>query len=196
MDIPLNAEVFCTDGRVGRSTNVILNPITEVITDLVVQLKERPHTEYIISKKLVSDTTPASIQLNCTSQEVEAAQPFLEAEFVKVQVPQYPAAYAWPAARAETMMGTVYHHHIPADEMAVRQGAHVKARDGEVGQVDEFLTNSDGHITHLVMRTGHLWGTKDIAIPVSAVSHFGKRAVELDLNKKQIEELPEVAIHH
>jgi hypothetical protein len=63
-----------------------------------------------------------------------------------------------------------------------------------VGQIDEFLANPDGHITHLVLRTGHLWGQKDVSIPVSAVTHFGEQMVKLSLSKQQIKELPSIAI--
>ena len=39
MDIPLDAEVLCTDGAGGRSTCLIINPVTKEITHLVVQTK-------------------------------------------------------------------------------------------------------------------------------------------------------------
>jgi hypothetical protein len=39
MDIPVKAVVQCTDGPGGRSTYVVVNPITEQVTHLVV--KER-----------------------------------------------------------------------------------------------------------------------------------------------------------
>jgi sporulation protein YlmC with PRC-barrel domain len=36
--------------------------------------------------------------------------------------------------------------------------------------VDEFVVNpKNGHITHLVMREGHLWGQKDVIIPLALV---------------------------
>jgi hypothetical protein len=63
-----------------------------------------------------------------------------------------------------------------------------------VGQIDEFLVNSDGQITHLVLRTGHLWGQKDISIPVSEIAHFSEQKVTLKLDKAQIKALPIIAI--
>jgi len=43
----------------------------------------------------------------------------------------------------------------------VRRGTRVEATDGHVGHVDEFVVNPEnGHITHSVMREGHLWGKK------------------------------------
>jgi hypothetical protein len=36
MDIRINAEVYCADGECGKSTYVIINPVKEKITHLVV----------------------------------------------------------------------------------------------------------------------------------------------------------------
>ncbi len=36
MDIPINAKVNCSDGLFGQSTNVILMPISEKVTHVVV----------------------------------------------------------------------------------------------------------------------------------------------------------------
>jgi len=37
---PLNVEVHCTDGHCGRSTHIILNPVTEQVSHLVVNPKQ------------------------------------------------------------------------------------------------------------------------------------------------------------
>ena len=85
---------------------------------------------------------------------------------------------------------------IPPGELAVRRGTRVEATDGFVGKVDEFLVNPEtGHITHLVMREGHLWGQKDVTIPLSAMAESREGTVFLKLTKQQIESLPTVPVH-
>jgi sporulation protein YlmC with PRC-barrel domain len=80
---------------------------------------------------------------------------------------------------------------IPPGEMAVQRGTPVKATDGFVGKVDEFVVNpKNGHITHLVMREGHLWGKKDVMIPLSAMSETRDDTVFLKIDKQEIESLP------
>ena len=80
---------------------------------------------------------------------------------------------------------------IPPGELAVRRGTRVEATDGFVGKVDELVVNPEnGHITHLVMREGHLWGKKDVAIPLSAIGDTHEDTVVLKLDKRQIESLP------
>jgi hypothetical protein len=80
---------------------------------------------------------------------------------------------------------------IPPGELAVRRGTRVEARDGYVGHVDEFVVNpANGHITHMVMREGHLWGKKDVIIPISLVGDTREGTVFLKLDKLQTEFLP------
>ena len=81
----------------------------------------------------------------------------------------------------------------------MRRGTRVEATDGYVGHVDEFVVNPEnGHITHLVMREGHLWGQKDVIIPLSAMGDPRKESedtVFLKLDKHQIESLPTFPLH-
>jgi len=84
---------------------------------------------------------------------------------------------------------------IPRGEVAVRRGAKVVASDGTAGKVDEFLVTKDGlHVTHLVLREGHLWGQRDVVIPVSKVQRMTEGTVYLSLSKKEVGSLPVVAI--
>jgi len=74
-------------------------------------------------------------------------------------------------------------------------GAWVEATDGRVGRVDEFLVNPlNDHITHLVLREGHLWGQKDVTIPVSEIERIDGNTVYLKLDIRQVEALPAVPL--
>jgi sporulation protein YlmC with PRC-barrel domain len=84
---------------------------------------------------------------------------------------------------------------IPHGELAVHCGMDVKASDGKVGKLDELVLDKDsGDITHLQMREGHLWGKKDVAIPVSSVDFVDEDTVYLKLDKKAIKSLPAVPV--
>jgi sporulation protein YlmC with PRC-barrel domain len=66
----------------------------------------------------------------------------------------------------------------------------VDASDGHIGRVDEFLVNpSDNHVTHLVVREGHLWAQKDVLIPISQIDRIGENVVFLKLDKQSAKEL-------
>jgi len=75
--------------------------------------------------------------------------------------------------------------------LAVYRGARVEATDGKAGMLGEFLVNPlTGHISHLILMEGHLWGKKEVTIPVSAIDRIEEDTVYLKLDKKAVESLP------
>jgi sporulation protein YlmC with PRC-barrel domain len=122
-------------------------------------------------------------------------EPFIEAEFLPSPKATYQAdpIMIWPYSMPESAVITLEHEHVPPGELAVRRGARVQATDGYVGRVDEFLVDpTNGHITHLIMREGHLWGQKDVTIPVSEIDRIEEDTVCLKLDKRRIAALPAI----
>jgi sporulation protein YlmC with PRC-barrel domain len=67
--------------------------------------------------------------------------------------------------------------------------------EGKVGTVDELVVDPDsGNITHLLMRKGHLWGKKDVAIPVTAIDLVDDEEVYLKIDKEAVGALPAVPV--
>jgi len=207
MEIPLQAQVECTDGVCGTSVYVLINPIIDQITHLVVRESSSPHTEYIVPVDIVSTTVADTIHLRCSKTVLKQMEPFIHAEFIQEKVPDYAgyrsgmygmgSYYYMPYVIPDiTVQVQVKHQQIPAGELAVRRGTQVEATDGHVGHVDEFVVNpEDGHITHMVMREGHLWGQKDVTIPISAIGDTRDDTVFLKINKQQIGALPTFPVH-
>lgn len=197
MDIPIDVEVFCTDGLCGRSTGVILRPNNDEVTHLVVKEKDAPHDEILVPVTAVRATTPDSIDLSLTRDKVDALQRFMETRYVKVHIPHYAGgAYSlapWDYAGPEIM--PVKHEAIPDGELALLRGARVEATDGRVGRVDELLVDpEDDHVTHLILREGHLWGQRDVSIPVSDIGSIDDNTVHLKIDKRTIESLSAVPV--
>ena len=48
-------------------------------------------------------------------------------------------------------------------------------------------------MTHVLLQEGHLWGRKDVAIPVTTVTRVSGR-IEVSLSKQQVQGLPQVDI--
>ncbi len=207
MEIPLNAQVECTDGVCGRSVYVLINPIIDKVTHLVVR-EDSSYTEYIVPIEIVSETIADTIRLRCSKAKLKKMKPFVKTTFIEEKVSgrsfgyggemygtgsYYYIPYVSPEA---TVQVPVEHQQIPPGELAVRRGTRVEATDGYVGHVDEFVVNpKNGHITHLVMREGHLWGQKDVIIPLSAMGDTREDTVFLKLDKHQIESLPTFPVH-
>ena len=207
MEIPLQAKVECTDGICGESVYVLINPVNDQITHLVVKADVFPNTQYIVPVNSVKETIANTIRLTCSKAELEKMAPFIQTEFVEEKVLDYAgyrggisglgSYFYMPYVTSEIMVPvTVENQQIPAGELAVHRGTRVEATDGYVGRVDEFVVNPDsGHITHLVMRQGHLWGEKDVIIPISAKEDTGDDTLFLNIDKHQIESLPTFPVH-
>jgi uncharacterized protein YrrD len=205
MDIPLNVDVYCTGEEVcGHSVCIILNPVTQAVTHFVVQTKGWAQLEYMVPVELIVESTPHKIQLRCSRKQLVQLDPFTHFEFLNpygVEYPHLPPMYEtdgmgiWPYAVPEDQETAVPVEDIPYGELAIHRGAHVEAADGHIGCVDEFLVNpKNSHITHLILREGHLWGQKDITIPVTEIDHIEEDRVYLKLNKDSIEQLPGIPI--
>jgi hypothetical protein len=192
MEIPINAQVFCIDGLCGHSTRVILRRLTEEVTHIVVKIKTLPHDEFLVPVTAVTSTTPNSIQLSLNRNELDDLKPFTETEYVEMNIPEYAGgAYALDADfyLSPEVIG-LRHEKIPKGELAVGVGARVEASDGHVGKADEFLVDEEtGRVTHLVMREGHLWGKREVTIPISAIDRLGEHTIYLKLTKEKVEEL-------
>jgi sporulation protein YlmC with PRC-barrel domain len=88
---------------------------------------------------------------------------------------------------------------IPPGELAVRQGMKVDAIDGHIGHAADLVVEPEsGHISHFVLEKGHLWGKKEVTVPVSAVNLADADTVHLKLDKEAVGQLPTVPVrrHH
>jgi sporulation protein YlmC with PRC-barrel domain len=206
MDIPVGVQVYCKDGLCGRSTYILINPVLNEVTHVVVREAQSPHTERVVPIDAVSETTPDVILLRYTSDTLRRMEPFTQIEYIREEMPDaehWPAGYVgmgsyrmWPYAIPErTELVPVEHRRIPLGELAIKRGTRVQATDGHIGRVDEFLVEpTSEHITHLMMREGHLWGQSDVAIPVSEIDHVEDGVVYLKLSKDEVGALPAIPV--
>jgi len=196
MDIPIDVEVQCTDGSGGRSTCVIINPLTRQVTHIVVKERWFPHARRLVPVEMVTESTPHQIRIACTQDQLMGLESFTETRFLQSDVPddiyRVEDYRLWPYVLPEAdMMVSLEHERVPPGELAVHRGSHVWATDGDVGQVDAFLVDqASGHITHLVLHEGHLRGQKDVLIPLSKIGRIEEDRVHLTLSKEEVANLP------
>jgi hypothetical protein len=207
----LGAAASCTDGSCGVVSRTILDPAARTVTHLVIVPRHHHADGRLVPVELV-EATAEEIRLRCTLAEFARLDP---AEDVEVVDDEYGGGYG----QAEAVQGygdvgalgvggsatglgigmglghhtpVIVSHAVPLGETEVERHESVHATDGEIGQVEGFIVNAADHrVTHVLLKEGHLWGRRQVAIPVSAVASVDA-GIRLNITKKQVEDLPPV----
>jgi len=199
-DIAINAKVECTDGTCGRSTYVILNPVNHRVTHFVVQDKHLPdNPTRLVPVDNVASATREQIKLSCTKADVAQMAPFVVSNFVRESAPgqAYASGQSYTSQYVidDTAYDEVRELKIPAGELALHSGMRVEATDGKLGKLDELVLDpQSGEVTNLLLREGHLWGKKEVAIPVSAIDFVDADTVYLRLDEASVKALPALPV--
>ena len=203
----IGADASCTDGVCGEVTRVVVDPVARAVTHLVVEPKHRHGSARLVPLDLV-DATTGEIRLRCSLAEFEELDPAEETQFLP-GTPGYPGydpeqvlfTPYYGVGMGAGMAGayaplTVTYDTVPLDEVEVRRGEHVHATDGHIGKVQGLVIDPDSHhVTHVLLQEGHLWGRKEVAIPIGAVTGVDD-GIRLNITKQQVQDLPPVDIHH
>ncbi len=192
--IEINAAVHATDGMCGHAVCLIVDPIREKVTHLVVEEDESPRIQRLVPIDLVHSARQEEIEIKCGIDQFKTMDTFVDQQFLPSN--SHAASHRfWPYVEPETPLDLPEHQKIPAGEVALLRGTPVHATDGLIGRLDELMIDrKDGSITHLVLREGHLWGPKDISIPVAQIEKLNPEVIYLKLAKKDVEQLPEIRI--
>ncbi|MGB7874708.1 MAG: PRC-barrel domain-containing protein [Anaerolineales bacterium] len=200
MDIPINAKVYCQDKMCGTSNAVILNPLNDVVTHLIVKESKRPHTERLVPIDMIDASLTDNIHLKLSETMLQSLPPLYDVEYIQITVPHYmqvsDISYMEPVIVPEKKFIEEKIYHTPVNELAVNRGTLVYSADGYViGNVDEFLVDQNGgHVTHLILREGHIFGQKDVFIPVAEIETINESSLHLKLDKEKIEKLPAIPV--
>jgi hypothetical protein len=148
---------------------------------------------WLVSMSHIVTSTPDRIQLDVSKKELEKDMlPFIKTEFLESGLPDtlYTTDLMWPHLIANLEVQTIEHENIPLHELAVHSGAVVEAKDGRIGQLENFIVNPDDkHVTRIVVRTGHWFVHTRLAIPVSAIDHFEEDKIYLSMTRQETREL-------
>ncbi len=198
-NFPLNADVHCTDGFFGRSTHLLINPATEKVTHIVVQRRKEKQQQFMVPVRFIKESTPELILLNLTREKLKNLETFNRIYFSKRQIQRFGAdpmmTLLWPYVVPETKIIAGKYSSVPPGELAVRRGAKVKATDGFIGQVTDFIVDPEtGYISHMVLREGPLWDRKYITIAIAEIDHIDEKIVFLKRSKKNVKDLPAIKI--
>jgi hypothetical protein len=210
-EFTMGVRASCVDGFCGVVTRAILDPAAETVTHLVIQPRHRPDEARLVPVALVApvDGQAREIRLRCTLAEFRALEPAEEVEFTadagvggaarEATILPYSNVGGFGAADPAGGVGMaasqsiLARHVVPQGETEVQRHDRVHAVDGEIGRVEGFLVDSADHaVTHVLLQEGHLWGRKEVAIPVSAIASVDD-GIRLTITKEQVEGLPPIS---
>ena len=209
----IGAKASCTDGDCGEVRRVVVDPVARTLTHLVVEPKGRLGLARLVPLDLVdlADASAGEIRIRCTLDDFARLDPAEDTQFVPGT--RGYAAYgtdqvlSWPYyglsgppeamdLAAERVSETITYDTVPLGEVEVRRGDHVEASDGAIGRVQGLVIDPRSHhVTHVLLQEGHLWGKKEVAIPIRAVTRVDD-GIAVGLTRQQVQDLPPVNIDH
>jgi sporulation protein YlmC with PRC-barrel domain len=198
----IGAEARCSDGVCGDVTQVVVDPVARAVSHLVVEPKHRQGLGRLVPLNLVDDASSGEVRLSCTTEEFEKLDHAEETQFLPGSGghADYKAGevLSQPYYGLSGVIGdvpqTVTYDTLPLDEVAVRRGEPVDATDGKIGIVQGLVIfPRNHHVTHVLLQEGHLWGRKQVAIPIGAVNKVDD-GIRLNITKQQVEDLPAVEV--
>jgi sporulation protein YlmC with PRC-barrel domain len=194
----IGAEVLATDGKCGELVRVIVNPVAQVVTHLVVAPHHHAESARLVPLELIDAADGDQIRLSCTLERFDRLEDAEEVQFLPANADAIGYgnnAMSWPLYGIETPLHgskPMITDRVPLGEVDVRRGDTVHATDGEIGSVQGLVIHpKDNHVTHVLLKEGHFWGRKQVAIPIGAASRVGDE-VKVDMTRQEIEDLPPV----
>ena len=216
MRLEIGNLVRCTDGVYGELADIVIDPLEKRVTHLVVQSERGEGGARLVPIQLAksSDDEQREIELECTLGEAHGFESVREAAYLRLDenpvddpdwdvgvkdvlaMPYYYTGVGVDPYPGElTSQVAIYYDRVPKGEVEVRRASAVISADGHsLGEVDGFVVDADEHITHFVLERGHLWGRREVTIPIGAVARVDNDAVHVALSKDEVGALPSVRV--
>jgi sporulation protein YlmC with PRC-barrel domain len=208
-------KVRCTDGEYGELADVVVDPTSRRVTHLVVEPRHEPERATLVPADLVAVAEDGEvIALRVTADEVAHLPRVRETDYLRIDqapvsdpdwdvgienvlaMPYFmPVGFDTAMAPIDDPVELVYDR-VPKGEVEIERTSPVRDTHGKVlGAVDGFVVDGEGQITHLVLGEGHLFGRREVTIPIGGVARVENDGVLLGLSQSEVQELPSVRLH-
>jgi len=220
MRLEIGNRVSCTDGVYGDLADIVIDPLEKHVTHLVIRPEHDEGQRRLVPIQLAKgrDDNLREIELECTLDEAQGFESVHEAAYLRLG--ESPAEDPdWDVGVADVLslpyyagLGyagsdtnpypdqldpnvSLFYDRVPKGDVEIRRTSAVISADGHaLGEVDGFVVSADEHITHVVLERGHVWGRKEVTIPIGAVARVENDAVHVALSKDDVGALPAVRV--
>jgi uncharacterized protein YrrD len=217
MQFKEGVDVFTADGkRVGKIDRVVIEPDSWEVTHLVVKKGFLFTSDKVVPMSLVGPATEEKVTLRQDSGSLEEMPDFQESHYVLVD--RGPETTPAPGRQARSVfwyppLGGLWPEHmyhrtrkaprfvlrteqnIPANAVALEEGAKVRGSDGkQIGSVERLFTDEpQDRVTHLLISKGLLIKEKKL-IPSDWISKVMEEEVYLSVSSEFVDGLPEYQV--
>jgi sporulation protein YlmC with PRC-barrel domain len=213
MRLDLDSPVVCADGAFGELADVVIDPSTRRVTHLVVQLRDRHDTARLVpidrARARAAHKDP-TVSLDCSVAEVSGLKTLETTAYLPLgQRPvddpdsdigievsfELPPAQSLGVNALGSGIGpmdgdphvTVTYDRIPKGTVEIRRASEVRSSDGHhAGHVVGLVLDEQDQIAQLVLEHGHLWGKREIAIPIGSIARIKSDEVVLNLSSGEV----------
>jgi sporulation protein YlmC with PRC-barrel domain len=201
-ELRVGATVLGTGGELGVVDALVIDPVRTVVTHVVVRTSEGERVLLPIGS--VASSSPTEVVTSLDGEGLGRLAPFDEpgyhapaVEWQSAELAYEPGAYYLePFASPLEGWSLADHERVPLGEVTLRRGDEVTSSDGVVlGHVDELLIDpTDGQVTHVVLREGHiLRRDDDVVVPVAGAT-FTEGSVHLGLDLETVHALERIPV--
>ena len=214
MRLELGQQISSRDGEsVGELADIVVDPVERRVTHLVVRPHHGDGARLVPIALAAAGEEGGQLSLRCDGDELHALPDVEETAFLRLGEPLTTDAewdvgvekvlalpYFESGGYADYGLGGSHdvlytYDRIPKGEVEIERASSVTTADGRyVGDVDGFLVE-EGQITHFVLERGHLWGRREVTIPIGAVTSVDTGAVVVGLTFEEIGALPSHRLH-
>ena len=198
LDLTLGTQIACTDQSSGKLVEIVVDPATKQVTDLVVQKGLLPKQAWVAPLAAVERVTSHAIHLHLHSDELNT---YPEYHTTDLSEPAAGGAQT-PGASHSPALGQSAESPAPMVRKGLREGlvtgrtvisakTAVRTQQGDVGTLDHVIIDAEsGHIAQLVIRKGFF--PKNFMIPHEVIAQISADAILLTLSSEEIAVLPQV----
>jgi uncharacterized protein YrrD len=208
------AEVYTSTGnKVGNIDRVVMNPVTDEVTHLVVRKGFLFPDDRVISTDLIDSATEDRVALQDV-EDIEELPAFEQIHYIRADQVQsnttlpptgYVPPYYWYPNPGMTWWGSMRYpvypappyvtrieRNIPGGTVPLREGAKVITSDDEVvGDIESiFVDPTQDRATHIEISQGLFFKERKV-VPTSWITNVLEDEVHMGVSSGLIESLPE-----
>lgn len=194
--IEIDQPVHGPDGAVlGAVAGVVAPPSLHRVTHVVVEHHREEERRLVPLDDLRDEGGQLILDAEAWPQDYELAEELdlvaLDEQLQRDLSLAFPLGDVWIFPNLTLPGGhrRLVREHLPEGEIAITAGSRVVGTDGPVGRIAGLLIDPGAdEITHLLVRHGHLWRRRALAVPVGLVERVEGSDVVVDASTGELED--------